>query len=119
MMSRFEPRREKTGLWGFRPGPTQTELYSHRRWLERKKKNCTIFVAKTKAVISCAVLNTCKVTADLRLCFFCICKKQAVKIISFSQVTKVSNLVTGRDKLLDHQKRDFIIFFRLITMHAT
>ena len=25
-----EPRREKTGLWGFRPGLTQTDLYSHR-----------------------------------------------------------------------------------------
>ena len=30
----FEPRHEKTGLRGFRPGPTQTELYSHRRGLE-------------------------------------------------------------------------------------
>ena len=31
-----EPRCEKTGLQGFRPGPTQTGLYSHRRWLEVK-----------------------------------------------------------------------------------
>ena len=30
----FERRCEKTGLRGFRPGPTQTGLYSHRRWLE-------------------------------------------------------------------------------------
>ena len=30
----FEPRCEKTGLRGFRPGPTQTGLYSHSRWLE-------------------------------------------------------------------------------------
>ena len=30
----LEPRYEKTGLRGFRPGPTQTGLYSHRRWLE-------------------------------------------------------------------------------------
>ena len=30
----FEPRCEKTGLRGFRPGPTQTGLCSHRRWLE-------------------------------------------------------------------------------------
>ena len=30
----FEPRRKKTGLRGFRPSPTQTELYSHRRQLE-------------------------------------------------------------------------------------
>ena len=29
-----EPRSEKTGLGGFRPGPTQTGLYNHRRWLE-------------------------------------------------------------------------------------
>ena len=29
-----EPRHEKTGLRGFRPGPTQTGLYSHRSWLE-------------------------------------------------------------------------------------
>ena len=30
----IEPRCEKTGLRGFRPGPTQTGLYSHIRWLE-------------------------------------------------------------------------------------
>ena len=30
---KYEPR-EKTGLLGFRPGPTQTRLHSDRRWLE-------------------------------------------------------------------------------------
>ena len=30
----IEPRCEKTGLRGFRPGPTQTGLYNHRIWLE-------------------------------------------------------------------------------------
>ena len=30
----YEPPCEKTGLRGFRPGPTQTGLCSHRRWLE-------------------------------------------------------------------------------------
>ena len=30
----YEPRREITGLWGFRPGPTQTGLCSRRSWLE-------------------------------------------------------------------------------------
>ena len=30
----YEPRSEKTGLRGFRLGPIQTGLYSHRRWLE-------------------------------------------------------------------------------------
>ena len=32
--SRLEPRSEKTGLRGLLQGPTQTGLYSHRRWLE-------------------------------------------------------------------------------------
>ena len=27
----IEPRYEKNGLRGFRPGPTQTRLYNHRR----------------------------------------------------------------------------------------
>ena len=33
-LSSNEPRSEKTGLRGFRPGSTQTGLHSHRRWLE-------------------------------------------------------------------------------------
>ena len=33
----YEPRREKTCLWGFEPGPTQARLYSHRRWLRGLK----------------------------------------------------------------------------------
>ena len=62
--------REKTNNLGFRPGPTQTGLYIHRRWLEagnfgfRKERICTIRVAKTKALISFAV------TAKL-ICAFC------------------------------------------------
>ena len=30
----YEPRCEKTGLRGFRPGLTQTRLYSYISWLE-------------------------------------------------------------------------------------
>ena len=58
----FEPRCEKTGLRGFRLGLTQTGLYSHRRWLEalnfvfRNMRDCTIYVAKTKALISFAII---------------------------------------------------------------
>ena len=29
-----DPRREKTCLRSFRPGPTQTRLFSHNRWLQ-------------------------------------------------------------------------------------
>ena len=53
--------------WGCRPGPTQTGLYSHRRWYEasnfgfKKKRDCTIGYR----------------VADLRLCF-CICKKKTL-----------------------------------------
>ena len=52
---------KKTGLRGFRPGPTQTGMYSYRRWLEagnfgfRKYRDCTISVAKTEALIRFAV----------------------------------------------------------------
>ena len=31
MLRSYEPRSEKTGLQGLRPGLTQTRLYSHRR----------------------------------------------------------------------------------------
>ena len=57
----FEPRCEKTGLRGFQPGLAQTRLYSLRRRLEtrnfgfRKKRDCTIYVGNTKALISFAV----------------------------------------------------------------
>ena len=66
-----EPRRQKTGLRGFRPGPTQTGLRSLRKWLEawnfvfRQERDFTIRVAKTKPLISFAVYRE----ADLRLCF--------------------------------------------------
>ena len=33
----YESRGEQTGLWYFRPGRTQTDLYSHRRRLEALK----------------------------------------------------------------------------------
>ena len=52
---KIEPRREKPGLRGFRPGPTQIGLYSNRRWTEarnfvlRKKRDCTGYVAKKGA----------------------------------------------------------------------
>ena len=57
----IEPVHGKTNNLGFRPGLTKIRLCSHRRLLEtanfgfRKKRNCTIHVAKTKALISFAV----------------------------------------------------------------
>ena len=58
-----EPVREKTTSLCFQPGPTQTGLYKHRRWLEagnfgfRKKRNCTIRVAKLICVFVFAYEN--------------------------------------------------------------
>ena len=60
-LSTYEPRREKTNVLGFLQGLTQTGLCRHRRWLEtwnfgiRKKRDCTIPVAKTKALITFAI----------------------------------------------------------------
>ena len=58
----FVTSQEKHHFWWFtRPGPTQTGLYNDRRLLEvsnfgfRKYRYCTIYVAKTKTLISCAV----------------------------------------------------------------
>ena len=76
MLSSFERRCEKASLRGFRPGPTQTRLYNHTRWLDarnfvpRKKRDCIIRVAKTKNANQLRGDRE----ADLRLCFR-ICKK--------------------------------------------
>ena len=51
---------KKTGIQGFRPGQAQTGLCSQRRWLEawnfefKKKRNCTIHVAKKGADQLCS-----------------------------------------------------------------
>ena len=69
----IEPRREKAGLRGFRPGLAQTQLYRHRRCLEtrhfglRKWRNNTIRVAKTNVKGAGQLRSCCE--ADLRLCF--------------------------------------------------
>ena len=87
----FEPRCEKTGLRDFRPGPTQTGLYSYRRWIEasnfgfRKKRGCTIRMAKTKALISCAV------TAQL-ICVFVFAYEKAGSLITTGYIFLVGIL---------------------------
>ena len=54
----YEQGRKKTCLWDFRPGPKLNGLNSHRRWLQayklgfRKYRDCTIYEAKTKALIN-------------------------------------------------------------------
>ena len=48
--------KKKTCPRCFREGLTQTGLYSHRRGLNfefRKESDCTIYLVKTKALISC------------------------------------------------------------------
>ena len=63
-LDRNEPRCEKTGLRSFRPGLTQTGLdwtvtedgWRLKNFGFRKKRDCTIRVAKTKALNSFAKL---------------------------------------------------------------
>ena len=68
---------EKTDNLGFRPGPTQTGLYSHRSRIEslnfsvKKQRNSTISTAKTKALTSCAFTAQ---LIGLRLWFFAYAK---------------------------------------------
>ena len=88
----IEPVREKTNNLGFRPGPTQTGLYSHRKWLAagnfgfRKKRDCTIHVAKTKALISFAV------TAKL-ICGFVFAYANCCFSHAQAQLENLSNLM--------------------------
>ena len=44
----FEPRREKTGLRGFRPGLTQTDLYSHRSEISDIRRKDVVFLPMQK-----------------------------------------------------------------------
>ena len=61
MPMHYEPLREKINNLGFRPGLTQISLYSHKSRLEaldfgfKKKRDFSIHVAKTKALISFVV----------------------------------------------------------------
>ena len=64
-----EPVHEKTNNLGFRPGPTQTWLYRHRRWLEAGN-----FGLRVKLYYQCSenkdadwLRSYCE--ADLCLCF--------------------------------------------------
>ena len=62
----YELRHEKTCLRGCQPGLTQTRLYTHVRWLDaqnfglKMKRDCTIYVVKTEALICAFVFAYAK-----------------------------------------------------------
>ena len=100
---------EKTNNLGFRPGPTQTGLYSHRGWLEagnfgfRKLRYCTIRVAKTKALISFAVtakLICAFVFAYADCCFFPCSGSNVFPAISRTVVDEFLLPVVDNGKLI-------------------
>ena len=76
---------------------------------------CTIYVAKSKALISCAVTVR---AADLRLCF-CICKKQVsrdtAQLVSFSITGGVSMsfLPYFQAAIRNHlsEKANYVLFY--------
>ena len=62
--------RGNTIFWGFRQVPTQTRLYSHRRWLKisdllRKKRDCSLYYLCSKNKGADLAYRA----ADLPLCF--------------------------------------------------
>ena len=74
----LEPRYEKPGLRGFRPGPTQTGLCNQEDGysfevsdLGSREIVLSVYIAKTKALISFAVKDHLRGyrEADLRRCF--------------------------------------------------
>ena len=71
----YEPVREKTNKLGFRPGPTQTGLFCHRKWLEAGnfglKKVEELFYPFSENKGADQLHSYCE--ADLRLCF-CLCR---------------------------------------------
>ena len=91
---------------GFRTGLTKTQLHKHRRWLEagnfryRKKRNCAICVAKTKALISCAV------TAQL-ICVFVFAYAKSW----FSHAIMHLLLMCIRNKIIDLKLQRCIYIF--------
>ena len=97
----IERSHEKTNNLCFRPGPKQTHLYSHRSRLEaqtfvsKKTRDYTICVAKTKALISCAV------TAQL-ICTSCM-PMQVVGLL-IQQLKYVGGQIGGVC-CIDSQKR--------------
>ena len=88
-----EPRHEKTSLRGIQPGPTQTRLYNYRLEISDsgKLRDCTIYLAKTKALISCVV------TAQLICSFvFAYAKSRFSHDAAHLKVCMVAQLICTR-----------------------
>ena len=68
-----EPSQEKANNCGFRPGLTQTDMYSHRSRLEarnfefKKKKREKLYYLYSENKVADKLCSHC--TADLLLCF--------------------------------------------------
>ena len=90
-------KKKKKKKFGFRPGLTQTGLNSHRRWLEpgnfrlSKKRNCTIRVAKAKALICFAVTAKliCAFVFAYADCWFSHASAQIASTIGRQQIINV------------------------------
>ena len=95
----------KTGLRGFRPGPIQTRLYNHTR-LEasnfgfRKQRDCTIRIAKTKALISFAV------TAKL-ICAFVFAYSKNLFSHDAAHLLDYANLIVNIGEINSGYKLDY------------
>ena len=108
----------KPTIW-VRPGSTQTGLYSHRRWHEAgnfglRKKNCTICVVKTKALISLVV--TAKLICAFVFAFADCWFSHAVahKILSVMHKKKLWILILSPSRRLFKQVSILRFLWRII-----
>ena len=117
----FEPLREKTNNLEFRPEPTQIRLYSHRSRIDswnfgfKKRRNCTICVAKSKALISFAVTAKLICTFDFAYAD-CWVFHTAAHFIKFSEnrnctvwLLRLSNCFSS----LTHPRLKFILLINV------
>ena len=76
----IKTRRDKCYPWSLRPGPTQTGLYNHRKWLDRGLK---FRIEEVEGIYSIsevkkkALIKSGNHAVDLRL-FFGVYKKQVI-----------------------------------------
>ena len=87
----------KPTFW-FPPGPTQTKLYSHKRWLEagnfglRKKRDFTIYVAKNIGAVTAKLI--CVFVFAYAKCWFSHDAAQIFSVVANQNSTSIILLIS-------------------------
>ena len=129
---RFEPRREKNGLLGFRPGLTQTGLCSYRRWLLARclkfwiLEEEELYYPSSENKGADQLCRYC--TADLRLCFHTgenpVCSRHGSFVFTilmrkntFAWLNAV-NLLIFPLAFLEEKRRDIFLTFHPVCRYV-